>query len=104
VKLNEKIEVQALGNIQSLLNFNENCPEYSFYKLFANCTPLTTAPALFATQIKPHCYEEMFNGCANINRLEVYFVRWDEESTKNWVKNISSHGTFIKPYALPIDS
>jgi len=57
VELNEKIEVQALGNIQSLLNFNENCPDYSFYRLFKDNESLITAPALFATQIKPHCYE-----------------------------------------------
>jgi len=44
----------------------------------------------------------MFYGCSNVNRLEVYFVRWDEESTQNWVEKISSYGTFIKSAELPI--
>ena len=37
-------KIAAAGNIQSLLNFSENVPIYSFYKLFDNCKSLLTAP------------------------------------------------------------
>ena len=43
--------IYASGNIQSLLNYNKKCSEYSFYRLFKNCTALITPPDLPSVDI-----------------------------------------------------
>lgn len=37
-------EIEALGNVQSLVNFSENAPNYCFRRLFQNCSALAKAP------------------------------------------------------------
>ena len=39
---------------------------YCYYKMFYNCTSLTTAPELPATTLATDCYSSMFNGCTNL--------------------------------------
>ena len=59
-------KIAATGNIQSLLNFSENVPIYSFYKLFDNCKSLLTAPQLLAKNVGPYSYALMFNNCTSL--------------------------------------
>ena len=59
-------KIAAAGNIQSLLNFSENVPIYSFYKLFDGCKSLLTAPQLPAKKVGPYCYAYMFNNCTSL--------------------------------------
>ena len=58
--------IAASGNIMSLLNFSDTLTDYAFFKLFNNCTALTTAPKLPATTLKDSCYASMFNGCTSL--------------------------------------
>ena len=45
----------------------------------------------------------MFNGCSELNQIEVNFTTWPSTSTMtDWVEGVSSTGTFICPEALPI--
>ena len=58
--------VSCSGNIMSLIDY-ENLPDvipcdYCFYGLFENCTALTTAPKLPATELAKDCYLGMFAG------------------------------------------
>ena len=41
-------------------------PNYGMYKLFYNCTSLTTAPELPATTLAINCYQEMFRTCTSL--------------------------------------
>jgi hypothetical protein len=44
----------------------------------------------------------MFDGCTNLNSINVNFSAWDTaDETTNWVKNVSSSGTFTCPADLP---
>lgn len=54
--------IQASGNIQSLLNFSLNAPNYSFRKLFQNCSALTKAPNILpAKSIGDYTYGATFS-------------------------------------------
>lgn len=58
------------GNIMSLLDKNCTCnevPEYGFYNLFKGADCIFNAPTLPATDLNPHCYESMFEGCTKLN-------------------------------------
>lgn len=37
-----------------------------YYKMFAECSRLSAAPALPATELEPYCYEQMFHMCSNL--------------------------------------
>ncbi len=114
--------IAASGNIMSLLNFSTTLAEYVFYKLFENCTSLTTAPelpattmvkncymAMFkgctslvqapelpATKLVAVCYAGMFQGCTNLNYVKAMFTTMLPTSLNNWLKDVSTTGTFVK--------
>ena len=70
-----------------------SCYDYMFY----GCTSLTTAPELPATTLVSNCYYEMFYGCTNLNYIKAMFTTTPSTSyTSNWVKGVSSTGTFVK--------
>lgn len=64
--------VSASGNIMSLLdgdnfgNISSLSSNYTFSKLFIDCTSLTTPPMLPSTTLASNCYEYMFNGCTSL--------------------------------------
>jgi hypothetical protein len=65
--------------------------------MFSNCTSLTTAPELPATILAINCYNFMFDGCTNLNYIKAMFTTTPSISyTLNWVRGVSSTGTFIK--------
>ena len=63
-------EIAARGSILSLLD--RSCrknviPSYAFFNLFRDCTGLTKAPELPATNLAERCYWGMFSGCTSLN-------------------------------------
>ncbi len=65
--------VACSGNIETLLNYtavlakeHPEMDDYCFYGLFENCTALTKAPKLEATDLTMGCYECMFYGCTSL--------------------------------------
>ena len=66
-----------------------------YYWMFMGCSSLTTAPELPATTLATSCYQNMFNGCSKLNYIKADFVDYDSNNTYNWVKNVSSTGTFV---------
>lgn len=59
-------QVEASGNIQSLINFSDSCTWQCFYRLFSDCDDLLTAPDLPATGLASRCYTGMFQGCTSL--------------------------------------
>jgi hypothetical protein len=59
-------KIQAQGNINSLINYSEECTDYCFYKLFENCDELQTCPELTPTTLKRYCYAYMFSYCTEL--------------------------------------
>ena len=65
-------KISASGNIMSLLYENDFEEQltipcgYCFYRMFYDCTGLTTAPKLPATTLADGCYNNMFSGCTNL--------------------------------------
>jgi len=65
--------------------------------MFEGCTSLTSAPVLPATTLTERCYFYMFNMCTNLNYIKM--LATDISATDcltNWVRNVSSTGTFVK--------
>ena len=70
-----------------------------YYGMFYLCTLLTTAPVLPATTLVTACYENMFNGCSSLNYVKCLSTETESGShdqTNNWLRGVSSSGTFVK--------
>lgn len=69
---NDDVKVACTGDIRTLLD----CISYKtvetkdakFCNLFYDCTQLTSAPELPATQLASYCYFSMFNGCSSLEK------------------------------------
>ena len=66
--------IYASGNVNSLLykskyTTNFTPAEGDFYKLFADCTALVSAPLLPLTQLNESVYEFMFDGCTSLTSV-----------------------------------
>ena len=72
--------------------------------MFSNCTSLTTAPVLPATTLVKNCYSRsgyylggMFEGCKKLNNVIMLATDIStEDCLVNWLKGVSSIGTFTK--------
>ena len=60
------------GDIMSLIDKEHDLdyirPEHCFYRLFANCKGLISAPNLPARMLSVGCYSSMFEGCTNLTK------------------------------------
>ena len=120
----------ASGNIMSLLYGDSFSNQVSlsgktccFFRMFYNCTKLTTAPALPATTLASACYADMFWGCtalttapalpaktlvsncylcmfqncSSLNTVRAAFTTTPgAANTNNWLSGVSASGTFYK--------
>ena len=70
IQFSTKNEVACKGDIRTLLDYKNyktvNTNNARFYKLFAECKQLISAPELPATTLAANCYFAMFNGCTNL--------------------------------------
>ena len=172
-------KISGSGNMQSMLNYSDICPNYCFWALFSFCSALIRPPDLTAKVINDACYGDMFrgtkivhspkvfaqnsdfnsclstfrdcldlvdipnfrfsvfagrflrgafqgcislrsvklaasivedrglelafDGCSALSNIEVDFTTWGTFGTEflNWVRGVSTTGTFVKPAALP---
>lgn len=72
-----------------------------YQNMFANCTSLTKAPdlpatTLVATSLVSGCYQSMFSGCRNLSSIKCLAEEIPNDTTTNWLKNVSDTGVFIK--------
>lgn len=123
-------EIAASGNVMSLIDPSCEATkipcDYCFYGLFHDCKELITAPELPASELAESCYESMFSGCesleiapelpattlasscyngmfsgcSKLNYIKVHFTTWGQNTTTDWVKGVSSEGTFLCPSDL----
>ena len=76
-----------------------SCYSYMFF----GCRSLTHAPEIQANILTYPSFENMFANCTSLSSINVNFTNWENNSvifTNNWVNNVSSTGTFIKPLEL----
>lgn len=59
-------KIKSSGDIQSMLNYSSECPDYCFSNLFQNQIKLTSAPLLTATSVGQWAYNYMFAGCTSL--------------------------------------
>ena len=72
-----------------------------YYMMFTNCTSLKTVPLLPATTLANGCYLQMFDGCSNLNYVKCLATDISAaDSTGNWLKGVSSSGTFVKAASM----
>jgi len=104
--------------------------EQCYANMFYNCFQLKKASiAVSGALDETECFYEMFNGCANLNLLEVNFIHWGEQmdyrnepdpededgcdnygfycvrdikcQTYEWLHNVAEHGVFYCSQSLP---
>jgi hypothetical protein len=69
--------------------------------MFQGCISLTTAPELPATALADWCYQDMFNGCTNLNTIKCLATYISATGcTLNWVKDVAASGTFTKKASM----
>lgn len=71
---------------------------YCYQYMFINCSGLTTAPDLPAAELVSSCYNCMFENCSNLHSIKCLAASGinENQSTYNWVNNVSTTGTFTK--------
>ena len=98
--------IAASGNLMSIIDdgacTTTTIPaNYCFYKLFRECTSLTTAPELPATTLTEFCYYNMFARCTNLKYIKCLATNISAaDCTTNWVYRVASGGTFVKDSSM----
>ena len=79
---------------------------FCYYRMFAGCKRLTTAPELPAANIADGAYREMFSGCTALNYIKCLATsRTSSDSTMYWVEDVqTSSGTFVKDPSVRVGS
>lgn len=100
--------VQAGGDVGTLLDAANGATEVAaggLFGLFKDCTALTVGPVIGARTMNSACYGSMFEGCANLKRLEADFAAFKMTATANWLKGVAASGVLLlKTAAIPAAS
>ena len=76
-----------------------------YREMFRNCASLVTAPALPATTLASRCYEGMFYDCTSLNYIKCLATNISATyCLLDWLKNVSSSGTFVKKSSVTYPS
>ena len=69
---NPSVKVACTGDIRTLLDYETyetvKTSQAQFCSLFEDCTQLTSAPDLPATELYDYCYNSMFKGCTSLEK------------------------------------
>ena len=74
-----------------------------YISMFSGCTSLETAPELPATTLVVDCYMNMFNGCEKLNKITMLATEGYDQfkgSFFGWVSGVAATGTFIKAASM----
>ena len=72
-----------------------------YFRMFYNCTNLTTAPILPATTLYARCYEQMFYNCNNLSSVTCLATDISaSDCILQWLSGVSSTGTFTKAASM----
>ena len=69
-----------------------------YYAMFYGCKNLEGPILLPAPTLANECYRDMFNGASILNSVVCLATNHSASNcTNNWLKNVSSTGTFVRP-------
>ena len=73
--------------------------------MFWGCTSLSTAPYLPAADTDGEPYRHMFRGCTNLREVKVALSAWatGKNNYQDWLRDVSTSGVFLKPAGLSIE-
>lgn len=76
----------------------DNPINYSQFRgMFLGCTSLTKSPDLYIPKLPTLCFYQMFDGCSSLQRIKCLATDMTGSNClQNWVRGVSSTGTFIK--------
>lgn len=75
----------------------------AYGSMFRGCTSLVNSPYI-ALSPTTYVMREMFYDCSNLKYITVGSTSWNSDATTDWVKNVSSRGTFVKMRGVTIPS
>lgn len=80
IRFSNQTPVTCSGDVRTLVDYENyttvNTGSARFCNLFLDCTQLTTAPELPATNIASYCYYQMFSGCINLKIAPKLRAAW----------------------------
>lgn len=85
----------SLKEAPALPSMNLKNSSSHYLEMFKDCTSLEKAPLLPAPALRNYNYQDMFNGCTNLKRVEAYFFEGTAGFITDWLKNVSSSGQLI---------
>lgn len=79
--------------------------------VFSGCTGITSVSIPYTqdeVHNKPELFDATFDGCTSLNKVEVKFTDWtyidkkgvEQPITVNWLRKVSTEGTFYCPQSL----
>ena len=75
------------------------------YTMFGSCSSLKISPILHSTILAENCYTRMFEYCKSLSKISMFATDISlKECLNNWVKGVSSLGTFVKAKDVEIPS
>jgi len=90
------------ASLTSAPNLPATTLTYGCYQgMFDGCMSLTAAPTLPAVILAEKCYYYMFEGCTSLGEVTCLATNISAvDCTTNWLKGVSSEGTFYKNAAM----
>ena len=89
VTFKNDVKVACSGDIRTLIDYENYASvetgNATFYRLFYNCTQLTSAPKLPATKLAVGCYGEMFSDCSSLKEAPMLPATELEDYCYNWM-------------------
>ena len=89
VTFKNDVKVACSGDIRTLIDYENytsvETGNATFYRLFYNCTQLTSAPKLPATKLAVGCYGEMFSDCSSLKEAPMLPATELEDYCYNWM-------------------
>ena len=72
-----------------------------YQSMFQGCTKLTTAPVLPARKLADQAYSYMFDGCTSLSYVKCLATDISEDyAVEDWMKGVAATGTFVRSSAL----
>lgn len=87
----------GLTTAEHLILPTTTIPMHCYSSMFEGCTSMTIAPTLPAPTLDNSCYNEMFSGCSSLSFVRCLATDTSAYNcTYNWLRGVSSTGTFVK--------
>lgn len=91
-------ELECEGDLNSMIYYEDDLPDYAFYCLFHSCSSLYVSPIIKSNSLGNYSLGELFYNCSNLTTIYASLKDWGtnlDTSTERWVYGVFKTGKFI---------